>query len=301
MSKDNTIQVNKKSRNVHFIRNIKDNIPLLIISDIHFDSLGCDHISLKKHLDIIKEKNGQIIIVGDLFDVMGCYKDPRTKGKDINPNYIDREDSYLDLVIQDTYEFLKPYKENILLIGYGNHETNILKRRDTDPIKRVVRRLNQKGGKDVAVGAYGGWIRFFIERKEGGNTRDFTLGYHHGSGGGAYRSKGILKSQMDAMEFPDVDLYVSGHDHNKIYDPSNQQWLLSKTGKIYNKTLHWLKTGTYQKPVTDMGWAVEKKFISKPVGGWFCDLKRIRYTINNQEYEYLRPIIYPALPFRQYI
>jgi hypothetical protein len=292
------MQVERLANNVHRIR-AKEQVKLLIISDVHYDSLKCDRRSLKKHLDEIKEKDGQTLIIGDLFDVMGCYKDPRSKSADIDPRYIQRGRSYLDLVVEDCFEFLKPYKENILCITYGNHETSILKHRDTDPIERLLYLLNSLPGKPVHKGAYAGFFSFIIDRSTGVSPRQFNIAYHHGKGGGAKRSKGVLYSQIDAMELPDANLIVSGHDHNKIYDPSNVRRRLSSTGKIYHDTVHWIKTGSYKFSADDFGWSVEKGFMPTAMGGWFVDLNYVRKWANKKEYAYIEPSIYEALPVPQ--
>ena len=285
------------SSNVHRITATKS-LPLLIVSDVHYDSLHCDRESLKKHFDQIKEKNGKILIIGDWFDVMGCYKDPRSKAAQIDPKYIQRGRSYLDLVVEDSYEFLKPYKENIALITYGNHETAILKHRDTDPLERLLFLLNQNGG-TVHKGAYAGWIICSIKRSSSINTStSFNIAYHHGKGGGAQRSKGILYSQLDAMEYPDAHLIVSGHDHNKIYDPSNVRKRINVNGRVYTDSVHWLKTGSYAKSPDDFGFVVEKGFMGKRMGGWFCDLGLVRTLKDGKDTLYVEPTIYEAIPVR---
>lgn len=286
------------SSNVHRITAV-DSLPLLIISDIHYDSLQCDRDSLKKHLDQIQEKNGKILIIGDWFDVMGCHKDPRSKAADIDPRYIQRGRSYLDLVVEDSYEFLKPYTENLELITYGNHETSILKYRDTDPLERLIFLLNQ-GKHTVHKGAYAGWILCQLSRKGSPKAKTaFNISYHHGKGGNAKRSKGILYSQLDAMEFPDAHLIVSGHDHNKIYDPSNVRKRIRGDGKTYKDTVHWLKTGSYAKSPDDFGYVVQSGFMGKRMGGWFCDLDYVRKKKDGKETCYIEPTIYEAIPVRE--
>ena len=60
---------------------IDKEVDLFICSDVHYDSLKCDRKSFKAHLDHIKALNGKVLIVGDLFDVMGCYKDHAPKAQ----------------------------------------------------------------------------------------------------------------------------------------------------------------------------------------------------------------------------
>jgi hypothetical protein len=241
----------------------------LLLSDIHLDSKNCHRKLLKAHLDEIQKRNGLVFIFGDFFDVMGCYKDPRSKGHDILPQFVREDRSYLDLIIDDAYEFLKPYKDNLAVIGYGNHETSIQKYRDTDPIYRLTTALNQTGS-IVTSGGYGGYVVFKYRRKTGGG---FTakLAYHHGHGG-AKRSKGILNAQIDGFIYSDADIIASGHDHNKLLDPSNMRYYCTDSMKIVFKPQHWLKLGSYtQNDKTPLagGWHTEKGFLPRRLGGWF--------------------------------
>lgn len=263
--------ITKHAPNVHEISNgYNGNNKLFfygLFSDIHFDATDCHRQLLKKHFDKVKENKGLIFIIGDLFDVMGCYKDPRSKAAHIRPEYIKADRSYLDLIIEDCANFLKPYAENIALIGYGNHETAIMKHRDTDPIQRIAAMI----GRPDVVGGYSGYVRFSYRHNSGGSIRSFIMYYHHGYGG-AKRSKGILNAQIDGFANPDADLIISGHDHNKLHDPSNVRFHLTANNKIVHSTQHWIKTGSYvrndETPGVN-GWHVEKAFLPRRLGGWF--------------------------------
>jgi len=186
----------------------------LLLSDVHYDSLHCDRQLLKKHLDQAKEYNAQVLIFGDWFDVMGCYGDPRSKSNEIRQDYMSKDFSYLDMVIEDSIEFLQPYADNILLISEGNHETNIKKRHDTDPLKRLLDGLHAYNP-NICRGRYTGWVLFENKYKKGSHNRTFKLHYHHGFGGNAKRSKGMLDVQLEAMRYPDADILCRGHDHQK--------------------------------------------------------------------------------------
>ena len=243
----------------------------LHISDVHFDSRNCDRKLLKSHLEAIKAKNGSIYIYGDWFDVMGAYGDPRSKMQDIRPEYNVPGRAYLDLVIEDSFEFLKPYSDHLVFMGKGNHETNIEKRHDTDPIQRLVYLLQQHGS-NVAAGSYTGYIRFRLNYNN--NRRATNLQYHHGSGGGAKRSKGMLQNQIKGFMYPDAEIVVSGHDHQKWYDPSNVRERISPNGNVYYDTQHVLKLGSYKsKSPSGMGFEHEKEFMPTRLGGWFVDLE----------------------------
>jgi len=262
----------------------KKEVDLLLLSDVHFDSRYCQRDLLKKHLDEAKKNGAYVMVFGDWFDVMGCDRDPRSKGQDIREEYLQSNRSYLDLIVTDAFEFLLPYKDNLIFMGYGNHETNIQRRRDTDILNTLVFLLRQQGS-PVVKGGYSGYINMELKRSSTSYVSSL-MAYHHGYGGNAPRSKGILRSQLDALVWSDADIIVSGHDHNKMHDFNTVLRRQPATGKIEHVKKHWIKTGNYKRNerTTGMGgWEVEKGFIPKPIGGYFMNLKAISTAKKNKE------------------
>ena len=149
--------------NSHSVEFEGKKLPILLVSDVHFDSRDCNRELLKKHFDEIKKQNGLIFCFGDWFDVMGCHKDPRSKGQDVRPEYLKQDKAYLDLIIQDSFEFLKDYP--IAFMSYGNHETAIIKHRDTDILNTLIFLL-RNSGKQVYKGGYSGYISFKCKSHE---------------------------------------------------------------------------------------------------------------------------------------
>lgn len=243
----------------------------LLISDIHYDSTCCKRNLLKKHLDRCLEEDIKIFINGDWFDVMGCHKDPRSKPQDVRPEYYKKR-PYLDLVLEDSYNFLKKYAKQIAFIGYGNHETAIIKHRDTDIMERLHALLLQHN-EEIILGAYDGFVRFVFEGKTGGRIRSRLMHYHHGMGGNAFRSKGVLRNQIDGFIYPQADIIIRGHDHQKLYDPSNVRMIIRDNGELITKSQHIIKTGSYKDGSSkQFGWEKEKGFLPTKMGGWFMNL-----------------------------
>lgn len=260
----------------------EDNVKLFKCSDIHYDSLHCDRKSLKAHFDQAVAEDRMIEINGDWFDVMGCFKDPRTKAADIDPRFIVRGKSYLDVVIEDSYEFLKKYADNILIMSLGNHETAILKHRDTNPLTRLVTMLRQHNP-NIMEGLYEGYVQFQIKDSRHKTTSQlFSERFHHGFGGNAPRSKGMLHSQIIAMQYPDVDLYQSGHTHQKFHDPSNVRERITKKGRVHESTMHYLKLGSYQKKTVGLGYANINGMPRTRLGGWFADMELKTYNTSRR-------------------
>lgn len=269
--------VEELSENVHLFEfhNVKatDVVPTLFCSDIHLDSIGCKRDILKRHFDEIKEANGLIFIFGDLLDVMGSYGDRRLQREDIDPIFIQHGRTYLDLVAEFTIDFLKPYAKNIALISYGNHEKTINKFHNHDILRSIVWALNLDQGVNIQLGAYSGWV--FLRLKNGQASQIQKIHYHHGFGGSAKRSKGMLDVQIEAMKYPDANILVRGHTHQKWFDPSTARMRVTAKGRIYKDKIKYIQSGSYVDGIGagKSGWPVEKNFNPTDIGGWFVDFK----------------------------
>jgi hypothetical protein len=107
-------------------------------------------------------KTQDILLNGDTFCCMMGKYDPRRSKDGIRPEH--NKANYLDAIVNDAIEWFSPYAHNIKVVGYGNHETAILKNLETDLIDRFVFGLNSKNDTKVEVGGYGGWIVYtFVE------------------------------------------------------------------------------------------------------------------------------------------
>lgn len=266
----------KKEDYLYSIR-VKKSIKLIPLSDVHFDSKKCDRSLLKKHLQLAVKEDAYIWLNGDWFDVMGCSRDPRSAKGDIRPEY--DVVNYLDAVIDDSVKFLKPYADRILFVADGNHETNILKRQETDVLDRMVYKLNKETGSNIARMGYSGWIKVILER----NANKVPLStvdihFHHGFGGNAQRSKGVLRVDLDHAHYPDADIIVRGHDHQKWCMPKTS-WRLTLSGKQRKTTKYHLALGSYKDGLSDnlYGWEVEKGFTPTTLGSWLISIEGYNY------------------------
>ena len=269
----------RKSRTVHTVdvnlpkRGASDNF--LFISDIHYDSVKCDRSLLHRHLEEAQNLGAGVFIFGDLFDLMQGRFDPRGNYSELRPEYA--KCTYIDEVIQDVGEKLSKYADVIKFISKGNHETNIEKRMMVSPIDRVAQIINTAGG-HVEVGGYAGWL-VVQPHRNGSGRRRFNVHYHHGYGGGAKRSKGILGADIDQKDFPDADFILRGHDHQKWHLPVTID-RLNHHFRLEQRTVHHLRMGSYKK-LGDRyaGWATEKNFATPRLGGWWA-----RCTERNDTY-----------------
>lgn len=240
-------------------------------SDVHFDSAKCDRKLFFKHLGMANELQASIRIFGDFFDVMGCENDPRSGHGDIRPEY--ESGNYLDKVIDDAADQLMPYVKNAdFLLTYGNHETNIIRRQNTDPIQRLVQQLQWRGAKQVEAGGYSGWLALKFTDKSGSGVRRQLVHYHHGFGGNAPRTKGTLRVDIDSKNYPLADFIVRGHDHQKWHFPYvSGHYLNTNTFQTYEKKQHHIALGSYKNGLSNRynGFEVQKGFSPTTLGGWF--------------------------------
>ena len=267
------MELQRKSRTVHAVdvnlpnRGASDNF--LFISDIHYDAMKCDRSLLHRHLEEAQNLGASVFIFGDLFDLMQGRFDPRGNYSELRPEY--KSCMYVDEVIQDVGEKLSKYADVIKFISKGNHETNIEKRQMVSPIDRVAQIINANGG-HVEVGGYAGWLVVSASRN-GSTRRRFNIHYHHGYGGGAKRSKGILGADIDQKDFPDADFILRGHDHQKWHLPVTVD-RINHQCKLEQRTVHHLRLGSYKK-LGDRyaGWATEKNFATPRLGGWWARIQ----------------------------
>jgi predicted phosphodiesterase len=230
----------------------------LLASDVHFDSPKCDRKLFFTHLKQAQEQGAGLILIGDLYDAMQGRDDPRRNKAALRPEY--QGGNYLDLIVEDVVEQLLPYRENIVAIGDGNHETSVRRKLETDLIGRTCRELR------VPRLGYSGFVRFMTQRN-GGGRHSFFMYYHHGHGSGGASSQGASKIETRAATYPDADLIVTGHIHNR-WTHSFPRVRASAGGRIYEDEQTHVQLPTY-KSGFDLtgGWEIERGMKPKPRGG----------------------------------
>ena len=274
-------KVIQHSRNVHEIEFFEHEVQIAMLSDIHWDNPHCDQKLLKKHLDYFKENNIPVMINGDLFCLMQGRGDNRRNKSDIRPEHNNAR--YLDSIVETAVEWFAPYVDILTIIGYGNHETGVIKYQETDILQRFVDLLNYKCNSNVFTGGYGGWI--IAKLKKHSAESSFNIKYMHGSGGGGIVTKGAINLTRAMEIYEGYDVFTMGHIHensarNDVRDTLNYN---SKIGYVVqHKYIHNMITGTYKEEYQDgaSGWHVERGAPVKPLGGRILKLKMDRTQIN---------------------
>ena len=217
-------------------------IKLALFSDIHFDSPDCDRETLKKHLDFCLKDGRYILFGGDLFDAIILSDRKRAVA-----HLIENTDNQLNKKLDEIYNFLKPYQSQILFMGRGNHEESIIKYNGIDLLQMLTTMLNMGQEHKILYGNYANFIRFTFKEK-GANRREthYDIYQHHGAGGNAPQTKGMLDFQQLAKGV-NADLIWIGHKHHSLIDYSNPIMFIDRNGDVILKNRQCIQTPSYQK------------------------------------------------------
>jgi len=268
------LPLTKHSRNIHDIT-CQSGQEFLLISDLHWDNPHCDRGLLKNHLDEALRRNAAIILNGDTYCCMAGKYDRRADKSLIRPEH--NTDRYFDAIVDTSVEWFAPYAKNILLIGYGNHETAIIKHGETDLLQRFASTLNYATGSAVEVGGYGGTIdiRVLHDTIRGVN---FVVHYYHGAGGGGPVTKGVIQDQRLLASTEGYDLTWMGHVHELYYHQNIIHRYDRSTKTLLQKPIHQLRTATYKEEWDGgyMGFHTERGRGPKPLGGYWMKLETSR-------------------------
>jgi len=266
----------KHARNIHEVT-CQSGQEFLLVSDLHWDNPHCDRGLLKNHLDEAVKRNAAIILNGDTYCCMGGKYDRRADKSLIRPEH--NTDRYFDAIVDTSVEWFAPYAKNILLIGYGNHETAIIKHGETDLLQRFASTINYATGSSIQVGGYGGTIdiRVLHDTIRGVN---FVVHYFHGHSGGGAVSRGVIHDQRLLAGTEGYDLTWMGHVHELYYHQNMIHRYDRSTKTLIQKPIHQLRTATYKEEWDGgyMGFHTERGRGPKPLGGYWLKLETSRNT-----------------------
>jgi len=234
-------------------------LQVLCISDLHVESHKARTKLLKTHLDQAKNSGSLVFMFGDILDLMGHDRDPRSGKSDI-PKAL-AETDYFDRVEEFASQFFEPYRENIVLMANGNHEENVIKRHSTDILKRVVKNL---GSSIIYSFKMDGWIRFVFQCN-GASNRKCELFWNHFNTGGMV-TKGMIGTNRRASQIK-ADIFVTGHIHTKFTLPDTRIQLNSTGKEVERKVLH-IQLPSYKKAGA---WERSKQFYASAKGGYWIE------------------------------
>ncbi|MGC8978650.1 metallophosphoesterase [Caldisericum sp.] len=234
------------------------------LSDLHIDSKYCDKALLLKHLKAAKNENALIFVFGDIFDAMQTKLDRRHRKEDVDTKFL--ENGYLNSIVKFGVEFFEPYKENIAMLGYGNHELTLIKKHEFDIVKELAERLN------VPYTGYEGFIQFNIKPFSNSPSKfRKVLYYTHGQQSEAPMTMGILSHKRLDVWVRDVDIIISGHKHLHWFYEQITMGITSKARR-YFKTIYHLQLPTYLLRTDKYSYVSENLIPPPSLGGIRCEM-----------------------------
>lgn len=243
---------------------------ILLLSDIHWDNSHCRLDLLKRTMDLAKAEGAPIVIAGDFYCAMQGKWDKRASKEALRPEHRDGV-SYLDALVDTAAEWLWPYAKNLAILAQGNHETSIKKHHEVDLLQRLTQEL-RRNGSQVECAPYWGFL-ILAAKFVGKQTDSKRLLWHHGWGGGGEASRGVTQWQQLRTQYS-ADVYLTGHIHRRVSD-ENVQTTVTARGLIEQSNQLFLRASCW-KDESRCGWGNERGMASRPIGGWWLEIERIK-------------------------
>ena len=216
-------------------------IKFALFSDGHIDNPNFDEATFKADAHYCLEDQRYMLFGGDMFDAI-----IRTDHKRAVNSLLEGGDNQLNIKLDKAYELLKPYQSQILFMGRGNHEESILKYNGVDLLEMLAKILNAGQKHQIVVGNYANFIRINFKDQRGKSAAHYDIYQHHGMGGSAPSTKGMLDFNKMAKGV-NVDLIWCGHKHQAIIDASDPIMYLDRSGNVVLKNRQCIMTPSYQK------------------------------------------------------
>jgi hypothetical protein len=266
------------------LASINDKARLGLLSDLHFGNSSLVKSELQRDLERMDQAECEIAINGDVFDLV-LPGDKRFDLAGLDRTLIQKGVKPIDAAIDLAYETLKPYAHRIKFIGIGNHESHVNKHHHIDVTKILLYRLNQLP--NVEIG-YGGWCGYWHVRLKRHNTIVSWVQYrHHGAGGAAPVTKGMIDFNRMLVWQGDIDGLWIGHKHNKFVDLATKMNYNRQHRKVSTDQVTCIMTGSYLStygtdegadPSYAMGWNLSPQ----QMGGVIVEL---RHDAEQQKYQ----------------
>lgn len=278
------MEIIKHNDNVHTVKLKGNKLVFAQLGCVHWDNPKCDRDLLKRHLEYCKKKSIPIMFNGDLFCLMQGRGDRRGNKSDIRPEH--NNSHYLDSIVDTAVDYFSPYAHLITVVGYGNHETTIIKYQETDVLKRFVEKMNFVNNSNIQIGGYGGWINWQL--KHDGMYASFKHKYYHGSGGGGIVTKGAINLTRALEIVEGMDLFGMNHIHENAARTDVRETVEFRAMGVaehVHKNIHLAICGTYKEEFGTgaKGWHVERNAPPKPLGGRLFTLEFTRRRKNGKK------------------
>jgi len=221
---------------------------LCLMSDLHIGGLHVDYKLIDKELADAKKRGAKILINGDVFDAVLPGDRKRYRANNLHPRLYEAGDDMLGESIRWAYEILAPYKDDIIMIGDGNHDDAVARYHHIEPVKHLVVMLNGADG-NIQYGGYHGFIHIQLQPFTDSHYGHYVIHYHHGAGGAAPVTKGAITFSRAAMWIEGADAIWRGHTHHRQAGRDNKitfnKSVVVPENRVMTRDVLTLRTGSY--------------------------------------------------------
>jgi len=231
----------------------------MLMSDLHLGSSSCDKEAIRSDLEWAKKENAQIFLLGDIVDMI-LPKDMKRYQPSAVAKPLRGKDNLVGATVNYAARFLDPYKDQIRMISEGNHEGSVIQHHGFDPVSALIGKLDC----GIRHGGIGGYIQ--LKYLQTNHVLKLVIRYHHGAGGAAPRTLGVMSLADMGAYSPDADIVWQGHKHNKFVNGTAivEKLCWNTYNVTYNKQIQ-LMTGGYLQE--NDGYALKKGLRPQNKGG----------------------------------
>ena len=223
----------------------KEEIPqlkLALFSDLHIGADDIDLPRMKRDLATAAVEGRRFLINGDIAELILPGDKKRWSASKMNS----QRDDILNEALEQSFDVLKPYANYIDLIGTGNHDESPIKYDSFDLVGALVGMLNrEKTNGNIHRAGYQGYVKYMLRPTNGTASIPFTIYMHHGSGGSAPVSKGMIDFNRVLVSHR-ANLYWLGHKHTAIIDGGIMVDGLTPKGKYKEEVCKAILTPGYK-------------------------------------------------------
>lgn len=249
---------------VEIKRNYDNAFYILLRGDAHHDSVDCDRTLEKKHLNLIKEKKGIILDLGDLFDAMQGRADKRGNKSALREEL--KCANYWNKLVDETAKNYESYAENFAVLLKGNHEQSVVDKFELDITQMLAEKLQAKGSQCLSCGS----VQFVHICFLDGQARHSIVFYlKHGSGGGGAVTRGVIDSARTNSIVEGVDIIARGHTHESWIVETPRLKYSHRSGVSSDNVYH-INVPSYKKNYANSNsWEAGQNHNMKALGAYF--------------------------------
>lgn len=222
---------------------------LVPFSDLHLMSANCEKHRFEDMLRKYGRANNTYLMdVGDALDCILTRDAKRFRPSAIDPDLVKGAVLQEDWIDTGIDWYCKMHEEHVdpsrfLGIASGNHMNDVLKYHNTDPTKRIAKRLHTENL---------GYLFFYRLnfKRPGKAAKEYMIFGNHGFGGGGRTEGGnMTKFCRDALTKDRVDLCLYAHTHDMWSKPVIKIRAVGK--KLHEVSTLVVNTGTFLKTYSE--------------------------------------------------